>query len=147
MFLAESSIQLVPDGTLLVHVVMVAVMVAILNRTLLKPINKILVDREKHILGRVDEAKEMQKQSEQKLGEYNSALRGARTEGYQLLEKERSQALREKEDKVKVFKEEINTVLAEGIRTTHDQEAQVRKQLEVEAETLGAMITAQILRR
>jgi F0F1-type ATP synthase membrane subunit b/b' len=147
MFLAESSIQLVPDGTLLVHLVMVAVMVAILNRTLLKPINKILVDREKHILGRVDEAKEMLKQSEQKLGEYNSALRGARTEGYHLLEKERSQALREKEEKLKVFKEEINTVLAEGIRTTNDQEAQVRKQLEGEAETLGAMITAQILRR
>ena len=61
MFLAESSIQLVPDGTLLVHLVMVAVMVAVLNRTLLRPVNKILADREKHILGRVDEAQEMQK--------------------------------------------------------------------------------------
>ena len=147
MFLAESSIQLVPDGTLLVHLVMVAVMVAILNRTLLRPINKILADREKHILGRVDEAHEMQKLTDQKLAEYNSALRAARTEGYQLLEKERSQAVREKEEKVRVYKEEISATLAEDIRATHDQEKEGQRQLEAEAETLGAMITSQILRR
>ena len=147
MFLAESSIQLVPDGTLLVHLVMVAVMVAVLNRTLLRPVNKILADREKHILGRVDEAHEMQKLTDQKLAEYNSALRAARTEGYQLLEKERSQAVREKEDKVRVYKEEISATLAEDIRATHDQEKQAQRQLEAEAETLGAMITSQILRR
>jgi F-type H+-transporting ATPase subunit b len=146
MFLAESSIQLVPDGTLLVHLVTVVVMVAILNRTLLRPINKILADREKHILGRVDEAQELQKLTDQKLAEYNSALRAARTEGYQLLEKERSQAVREKEDKVRVYKEEISATLAEDIRATHDQEKQVQRQLEAEAETLGAMITSQILR-
>ena len=67
MFLAESSIQLVPDGTLLLHLLMVALMVAVLNRTLLKPINKILADRDKHILGRVDEAQEMLQLKEQKL--------------------------------------------------------------------------------
>ena len=147
MFLAESSIQLVPDGTLLVHLVMVAVMVAVLNRTLLRPINKILADREKHILGRVDEAREMQKLTEQTLTEYNAALRGARTEGYQLLEKERSQAIREKDEKVRIYKEEISATLAKDIRATHDQEKEGQRQLEAEAETLGAMITSQILRR
>ena len=147
MFLAESSIQLVPDGTLLVHLLMVVVMVVVVNRTLLRPINKILADREKHILGRVDEAQEMQKLTEQKLTEYYSALREARTEGYHLLEKERSQAVREKDEKIRVFKEEISSMLAEGIRATHDQEKQAQRQLEPEAETLGAMITSQILRR
>ena len=147
MFLAESSIQLVPDGTLIVHLVMVALMVAVLNRTLLRPINKILADREKHILGRVDEAQELQKLTDQKLAEYNSALRAARTEGYQLLEKERSQAVREKEDKVRIYKEEISATLAEAMRATHDQEKEGQRQLEAEAETLGGMITSQILRR
>ena len=41
MILAETSIQLVPDGTLLLHLLMVAIMVFVLNRTLLKPINQI----------------------------------------------------------------------------------------------------------
>ena len=147
MFLAESSIQLVPDGTLLVHLLMVVVMVAVLNRTLLRPINKILSDREKHIIGRVDEAQKILKLTDQKLTEYDSALRAARTEGYQLLEKERSQAVREKEEKVRVYKEEIGATLAEDIRATHDQEKEGQRQLEAEAETLGAMITSQILRR
>ena len=56
MFLAEASIQLVPDGTLLLHLMMVAVMVFILNRTLLKPINEILAEREKQVAGRLREA-------------------------------------------------------------------------------------------
>ena len=51
MFLAEASIQLVPDGTLLLHLLMVAVMVFILNRTLLKPINRILAERERQVEG------------------------------------------------------------------------------------------------
>jgi F-type H+-transporting ATPase subunit b len=89
----------------------------------------------------------MQKLTDQKLAEYNSALRAARTEGYQLLEKERSQAVREKEEKVRVYKEEISATLAEDIRATHDQEKEGQRQLEAEAETLGAMITSQILRR
>jgi F-type H+-transporting ATPase subunit b len=147
MLLAESSIQLVPDGTLLIHLLMVVVMVAVVNRTLLRPINKILADREKHILGKVDEAQEMRKLTEQKLSEYNAALREARTEGYHLLEMERSQAIREKEEKVRAFKEETKRLLAEGIEDTHEQEKQVQSQLEGQAETLGAMITAQILRR
>jgi F0F1-type ATP synthase membrane subunit b/b' len=87
MFLAETSIQLVPDGTLLLHLLMVVVMVAVVNRTLLRPINKILEDRDKHILGRVDDAKEILKTREGQLAEYTSALRQARSDGYQLLER------------------------------------------------------------
>lgn len=147
MFLAESSIQLVPDGTLLVHLLMVAVMVAILNRTLLKPINKILADREKHILGRVDEAQEMLNLREQKLNEYNSTLREARSEGYHLLEKERSQAVKEKDEKVRAFKEETNQRLAQNIETTKSEELQAKGKLEGEAEALGEMITSRVLGR
>ena len=147
MFLAESSVQLVPDGTILLHLLMVFVMVAVLNRTLLKPINRILQDRDKHILGRVDEAQEMLKTREQKLNEYNSALREARSEGYHLLERERSQALKEKDERVRAFKDETSQKVSEEIQATHNQERQVRSELEARAETLGEMITAQILGR
>ena len=36
MFLAEASIQLVPDGTMLLHIVVIVVMVAVVNRTLFR---------------------------------------------------------------------------------------------------------------
>ena len=47
--LAETSIQLVPDATLLLHLVMVVVMVFVLDRTLLKPVNRILSERDKEV--------------------------------------------------------------------------------------------------
>lgn len=146
MFLAESSIQLVPDGTLLLHIVMVVVMVLVLNRTLLKPINKILQERDKHILGQIDEAKEMLKTRDEAVADYQSALRAARAEGYQLLEKERSQALKEKDEKVRAFKEETNRKVSDELKSTQDQERKVRGELEGQAEALGALITSQILR-
>jgi len=146
MFLAETSIQLVPDGTLLLHLFLVVVMVAVVNRTLLRPINKILEDRDKHILGRVDQAKEMLKTREEHLAEYTSALRQARSEGYQLLERERAQAVKEKDDKVRAFKEESARRLSEELKTTLEQEQKLRGELEGQAEQLSSMITAQILR-
>jgi len=147
MFLAETSIQLVPDGTLLLHLLLVVVMVAVVNRTLLRPINKILEERDKHILGRVDEAKEMLKTREEHLAEYTSALKQVRSEGYQLLERERSQAVKEKDEKVRAFKEESARRISEELNTTLEQEQKLRGELEGQAEQLSAMITAQILRR
>lgn len=147
MFLAETSIQLVPDGTLLLHLLLVVVMVAVVNRTLLRPINRILEERDKHILGRVDEAKEMLKTREEHLAEYTSALKQARSEGYQLLERERAQAVKEKDEKVRAFKEESARRISEELNTTLEQEQKLRGELEGQAEQLSAMITAQILRR
>jgi len=147
MFLAETSIQLVPDGTLLLHLLMIIVMVAVVNRTLLKPINRILAEREDQITGKVNEAQDMLKSSEAKLSEYRSALHEARSEGYQLLEKVRSQAVQDKDAKVKTVKEQIHNDLAAQIETTHRQEDQVRTELESQAETLGTMISSQILNR
>ena len=77
MFLAEASIQLVPDGTLLLHVLFIAVMVFVLNRTLLKPINQILAEREKQIGGRLSEAESLTAEADEKMRNYQSALREA----------------------------------------------------------------------
>ena len=147
MFLAETSIQLVPDGTLLLHLLMVAVMVFVLNRTLLKPINQILAEREKQIAGRLKEAQALAAESEEKLRRYNATLREARAEGYRLLEKERAAALKEKEDKVRLHREQLAKTVAAQIEQTRQQEQKVRAELESEAVTVGDLISGQILRR
>src|SRR6185503_20180850 len=100
MVLLEATIQLVPDGTLLLHLLMVVVMVFILNRTLLKPINRILAEREKQIAGRLREAQALAAETEEKRKKYNDSLHAARVDGYKLLEKERGVGLKEKDEKV-----------------------------------------------
>jgi F0F1-type ATP synthase membrane subunit b/b' len=147
MFLAETSIQLVPDGTLLLHLLMIAVMVFILNRTLLKPINEILAEREKQVAGRLREAEAMAAETEEKLRTYNTTLREARAEGYRLLEKERAAALKEKEEKVRQYREQSSKTVATQIEQTHQQEQKVRAELETQAVSVGDLISAQILRR
>jgi F0F1-type ATP synthase membrane subunit b/b' len=147
MFLAETSIQLVPDGTLLLHLLMVAVMVFILNRTLLKPINQILAEREKQISGRLKEAEALAAETEEKLRRYNSTLREARAEGYRLLEKERTAALKEKDEKVRRYREELSKTVTAQIEQTRQQEQRVRVELESQAVAAGDLISSQILRR
>jgi len=147
MFLAEASIQLVPDGTLLLHLLMVAVMVFVLNRTLLKPINEVLAEREKQVAGRLREAEALAAETEEKLRKYNATLREARAEGYRLLEKERAAALKEKEEKVRQYREESSKTVATQIAQTRQQEQTVRAELESQAVAVGDLISAQILRR
>ena len=147
MFLAEAAIQLVPDGTLLLHLLMVGVMVFVLNRTLLKPINQILAEREKQVEGSIREAQRLSAETEEKLRRYNAALREARTEGYKLLEKERTAALKEKDEKVRLYRDEMSRTVAAQIEKTRQQEEKVRGELESQATAIGDLISSQILRR
>lgn len=147
MFLAETSIQLVPDGTMLVHLVVVVIMVAIVNRTLLGPINRILEVREKEIRGRLSEAEELETSRKEKLREYDATLRNARSEGYHLLEKERAEALKEKDERVRKAKEEIGKNLAAELEVVHRQEEQVRGELESQAVTVSDNIVSRVLSR
>jgi len=51
---AENSIQLVPDGTLLLHILIILVMVYVLNATLFKPINQILAKHSGQPVDRIE---------------------------------------------------------------------------------------------
>jgi F-type H+-transporting ATPase subunit b len=147
MFLAESSIQLVPDGTMLLHILIIAVMVVVLNRTLLKPINEILARRDALLSGRMSEAQILNAAREEKLQQYENALRAARTEGYHALEAEKTASLRERERRLSAEKEEISKKVAAAIETTRQQEAAVKKELEIQASDLSTLIGTQVLRR
>jgi F0F1-type ATP synthase membrane subunit b/b' len=147
MFLAEASIQLVPDGTLLLHLLIVGIMVFVLNRTLLKPVNQILAEREKLIAGRRAEAESMATERQDKLQKYNDALHDARVDGYKLLEKERAAALKEKEEKIRAYRDEMSKAVKAQVEATRKQEQTVKSELEVQAATMGELISAQVLHR
>jgi F0F1-type ATP synthase membrane subunit b/b' len=147
MILAEATIQLVPDATLLLHLVFVVVMVVVLNRTLLKPINDILVEREKQISGRLKEAEALATESQEKLKQYNDTLREARTTGYKLLEKERAEGLKEKEQKLRQSRDELSKEVFGQKEQIRRQEQSVKSELEGQAATIGDLISSQILRR
>jgi F-type H+-transporting ATPase subunit b len=144
---AGSAIQLVPDGTLLFHLVVIAVMVALLNATLLKPINRILEDREKKTKGRLAEAQAILAGVTEKLQEYEARLREARAEGYALLEAQRLAVSRERERKVTEIKAEVADWLnGEKEKLTADAE-QIRGKLKKDARSIAQEIAGRILSR
>ena len=64
---AGSAIQLVPDGTILFHLLLIVVMVSLLNVTLLKPLNRILAERERRTKGGSEEARATLANADEKL--------------------------------------------------------------------------------
>ena len=145
--LAGNAIQLVPDGTLLFHLAIIVVMVALLNVTLLKPISRILENRERRTTGRFAEAQGILSSLSEKLSEYDSRLREARAEGYVLLEEERAAVSRERERQVAEIKVEVASWLHEQKEKLRLDTEAIRAKLEKDAKTMALDITRRILRR
>ena len=144
---SEGAIQLVPDGTLLIHLAVIVVMVALLNRTLLKPINRILEERERRTKGRVAEARRISMDVDEKMREYQRRLRAARESGYLLLDEERRAASRNREELVSAVKAEVMRWHEEEKEKINHDQATVKSTLMREAGARAAEISARILGR
>jgi F-type H+-transporting ATPase subunit b len=144
---AESSIQLVPDGTLLVHLALIIVMVAVLNATLLKPINRILEERDRLTKGRLTEAQRTLHTVREKLAEYERRLREARAAGYALMEQERAIVFEERQQKLGAVKSEIAGLVASEKEKLSTEGAQVKVKLAADAKGIALEIGRQILGR
>jgi F-type H+-transporting ATPase subunit b len=144
---AENSIQLVPDGTLFLHIAIILVMVFVLNATLFKPINRILEEREKRTSGRSGEAAEILRRVDEKMAHYEQALRQTRAEGYQLMERERAAVIDERNAKLSGARAEVNRSIAEEKEAIHAQTEQARLALDHEARRIAADVSARILHR
>lgn len=142
-----SSIQLVPDGTLLLHLALVVVMVGLLNVTLLKPINRILEERERRTKGRFTEAQRVLASASAQMREYEVRMREARAKGYSLLENQRTAASREQERKVAEVKAGVISWLDAEKRTLQIEAEQVKTSLAGEARARASEISSQILGR
>jgi F-type H+-transporting ATPase subunit b len=142
-----TAIQLVPDGTLLLHFALIIVMVAVLNATLLKPINRILEERERRTRGRLDEAMSIQATVDEKLRQYEGSLREARAEGYALAESERRAAQLEREKRLAEIRAEIGARLGQEKAALRVDQEEVKKELLKDAHARAAEIGAQILGR
>src|ERR687886_1553883 len=97
MLAFAESIQLIPDGTLLIHIVIIISMVFVLNRLLFKPVLRTLGDREARTHGRTDEARETIRKVGESLSRYENSLRQARAEGYSLLEQQQAEGNAERQ--------------------------------------------------
>lgn len=144
--LAESgSVQLVPDGTLFIHIALILLMIFVLNRTFFKPINRIIESREKNKAGG-SESESLLREVSEKETKYNQAMREARAEGYQLIEKERAEALGQKQERVGTAQTEVQQTLTTEVSDLERQTVEARRAIASEAEKMAEKISSNILR-
>lgn len=147
MLAFAESIQLIPDGTILIHIVIIITMVFVLNRLLFKPVLRTLGDRESRTHGRSDEARETIRKVGESLSRYENSLRQARAEGYGLLEQRQSEANGERQHKVAEVRREVEEQLGQEKSEIQAQAERARATLLGEAERMATDIKAQVLRR
>ena len=140
------TIQLFPDGTLFIHIALILLMIWILNRTLFRPINRVIEAREKHKGGEGGEAVGILKDVSAKEAKYASEMLDARSAGYALIEKEQKIAAGAREKKLGEVKAEIATMLDNGRTELENQTALARAAIGTDAEKLADQIAATILK-
>src|SRR6185436_11142436 len=145
--LAGSAIQLVPDGTMLFHLVLIVVMVSLLNATLLRPINRILEERERRTKGSASEAQTALANASDKIQEYQRSLREARTRGYSLMDDERRSASRARDLQVAEVRAEVTRWIDQEKQELQGAEEGARLSLVKNAEARALEIGGRILGR
>lgn len=147
VFLAfAESIQLLPDGTLFIHIAMILAMIWILNRTFFRPINRVIETREKNKGGHSSEAESLLAQVNEKQERYNKEILEARSQGYGLIEQEKAAALSAREAEVNSVKEETAGKFAHEKEEIERSASEAKAVLASEAEVMAEKISTRILR-
>ncbi len=140
-------VRLVPDGTLLIHIALILIMIWVLNRTFFRPVNRIIEARERNKGGHSSEAQEILKNVGEKQSRIEAAMLGARSEGYELIERERVQAVAVRQEKIGAVKEEVVELTARENAELDRQTRETRATLAADAEQMAERISSNILKR
>jgi F-type H+-transporting ATPase subunit b len=140
------SIQLFPDGTIFLHIALILIMIWILNRTFFRPISNLLESREKHRGSHGSEAEAIRSDVNEKESKYKKELLAARSEGYSLIEKERSAAVKARTAKIAEAKAATAQSLSDSKQRIDSETAEARAIIEKEADALAEKISSNILK-
>lgn len=140
------SIQLFPDGTIFIHIALILIMIWILNRTFFKPINRVLAARDRNKFGPGGEADKILNDALEKEAKLNKEMLGARNEGYELIEKQRAEAVEQRAKRIADAKAETAAKLAAEKQALADQAEAARAAVAAEAEVLADKIAGNILK-
>jgi len=139
------TIQLFPDGSIFIHIALILFMIWLLNRTLFKPINRVLEIRERNKGEHGSEAEAILHDVDEKQGRYSREMLEARSEGYELIEKENKKIAAAREQKLNNAKAELAEKLATEKAELEKQKAAAKNSIGTEAQQIADKIASNIL--
>ena len=90
--LAFADIVLIPDGTIFIHIAMILGMIWILNRTLFRPVNRVLEARERNKGGSFSEAADIMQRVGEKESKYTTETTASLEKGREEVKKQTADA-------------------------------------------------------
>jgi F0F1-type ATP synthase membrane subunit b/b' len=144
--LAFAGIQLFPDGTLFIHIALILIMIWVLNRTFFGPINRVLESRDKRKFGPGGEAEKILNDALEKEANLNKEMLSARSEGYELIEKQRAAAVEQRARLIAAAKAETAAKFAAEKQALAEQAAAGRATIAAEADGIADRIAGSILK-
>ena len=139
--------EVFPNWTAIPIFFFVVVLTYILSKTFFGPVGRVLQERHRLIEGAREEAKEIRRATEDRLGEFDRKMREARREAGLHMVEVKSGALAERQAIVTRQRAEADRNLASARQDIRAKAEEARKSLEAEAVNISYRIASRILRR
>ncbi|MEO6703945.1 MAG: F0F1 ATP synthase subunit B [Jatrophihabitantaceae bacterium] len=140
-----SSNFLVPNATFIAELVAFLIILGVLGKYILPPVQKAMRDRQAMIAQQVEDATEAKSKLAEAEAEYQRALIEARTEAAQIRERARAEAQHAVEDLRTQAQEESARIVARGEEQLARQRGAIVRELRAEIGTLAIELSEKIV--
>jgi F-type H+-transporting ATPase subunit b len=137
----------IPDLYLVWVVVFVLVLSVVLDRLLLRPITRVMQERESAIRSARDVAETSRARAQAAADEFEARTRAARAEVYRQMEANRQAALATRAETLAATRQQVERSMEEAADRLDAQTAAARAQLERDADALATTIVERVLGR
>lgn len=138
---------MIPDLSVVWVIGFVLLLTVILDRLLLRPITRVMRERESAIRSARDLAEQSRSRAQAAVDEFEEKTRSARTELYRQMDEKRRAALASRAELLAGTRREIERTTDEASKRLAGQAAAARERLERDADALAGTIVERVLGR
>jgi F-type H+-transporting ATPase subunit b len=135
------------DASIIPAIIIFLVLIAVLNRLLFKPLQKVQAERESRTTGLMHETQSKMDHQLGLLNEYQATIKNARMEAYRRQELLRADAMKQRADVLAKAKTAAEQLIQDSRSSIVSQVETAKRQLDSEARELARGIASTILGR
>ena len=138
---------MIPDLSVLWIIAFVLALSIILDRLLLRPVTRVMQERESAVRSARDLAESSRAKAQAAADEFEAKTRAARADVYRQMDEKRRAALERRAALVAATRSEIETTMRDATARVQAQASAARTQIDRDADSLAATIVERVLGR
>lgn len=135
------------DITMPIHIINILILIVIMNAVLYRPIRSILVERQKKIAGLEEEIQTFEKNSKQRLEEFDNKLSAARSKAKAQFEAAKGEAMAASSEELAGVRKEADGVKVAELGKIEEQFTSAQSQLKSQLDSFAGDMASKILGR